>query len=180
MLSSRDKKPGAHSMLRFGAVALSLVVSGCLQPLYGPSGVAAKMSAVEVAPIGESSTVAADVFTHEFRNELAFLLGGEPDGAAKSFRLVTSFMRSLTTPVIDSGLGRVQTDANSVTVEWKLLPIKGGAEIAKGRAVASVTFDRGQQRFATVRAERDASRRAAKVLADQVRSQVAAYFSRNT
>jgi LPS-assembly lipoprotein len=48
------------------------------------------------------------------------------------------------------------------------------------QALARVSIDRSQQRFANVRATRDAENRAAKVVAEQIRSRLASFFLTRT
>ena len=51
------------------------------------------------------------------------------------------------------------------------------AVVTGGSATGTATYDRGVQRFATVRAERDAEIRLAKTLAEQIKTRLAAGFA---
>ncbi len=78
------------------------------------------------------------------------------------------------TALVDITTQRAQ-DATVVTdVTWTLVPIEGGPPVAAGKTTSFATYDRSSQRFANIRAARDAEIRDAKVLADQLTTQIAA------
>jgi LPS-assembly lipoprotein len=60
-----------------------------------------------------------------------------------------------------------------VTATYTLTAIEGGAQITTGTATASASYDRTEQRYANVRAARDAEIRAVGLLADQIRTRLA-------
>ena len=60
------------------------------------------------------------------------------------------------------------------TVSWKLVRLGSGEVVSTGTNSVRVPYERSSQRFATVRAARDAQIRAAKNLATIVRGQIAA------
>lgn len=174
-------------------LGLTTALSGCFQPLYSGGALgrtATETAAVDVMPLGIAGKMTSEFFAHEYRNELEFLLTGGNETGPKKYKLVTSFSRSQPTPAIDSGAGRAHVDSSSLVLEWELRlaadanpaadakPAADGKPIAKGRAITNVSFDRTPARFASVRAERDAMGRAAKSLAETVRSQLAAHFAR--
>jgi LPS-assembly lipoprotein len=57
--------------------------------------------------------------------------------------------------------------------DYKLMPIGGGAPITSGVAFTFASYDRTSQRFANIRAARDAEIRDAKVLAEQIKTRLA-------
>jgi LPS-assembly lipoprotein len=63
------------------------------------------------------------------------------------------------------------------TLTYTLTSLDGNTIYTKGTATSSTSYDRYQQRFASVRAERDAEIRLAKVLAEQVKTRLAATLS---
>jgi LPS-assembly lipoprotein len=67
-----------------------------------------------------------------------------------------------------------------VDADYRLLPIAGGAPAASGVAFVTASYDRTSQRFANLRAARDAEIRSARSLADQIRTRLAADLSRRT
>ncbi len=156
---------------RLVAVVAGLALSGCFQPLYGPfsagGDVASEMQAVAVDPI-------PDRLGHYLGNELIFALNGTGSHVPPKYRLSISVRENAQTPLIDTVTGYPSAATIVVTAEYKLTPVGGGDPILKGTATTFATYDRTSQRFANLRASRDAEIRDAKTLADQIRTQIAA------
>ena len=160
-----------RSSLRWPFVAMSFVAQGgCLQPLYAPlSGrdVQGELAAISVAPI-------ADRLGHYLATELDFgFKGGGTDVPAK-YKLTVVLRERIQTPLIDTVSGRATAATVMVDADYKLTPISGGAPLTQGVAFTAATYDRSSQRFANIRAARDAEIRDAKTLADQIRTRIAA------
>lgn len=175
-MSWSEPVPARRRLLGAALVLLTAgALTGCIRPLYGSAGgpggsVGAELAAIEVEPIG-------DYLGHELRNELAFLLsGGTP--APVRYRLVVVPVSTQQGAAVDTLLGRSESATLALTAQYKLYAMGDKpAELTSGRAIISVNYDRTQERFANVRADRDARARGAKVLADQIRTQLAIYFS---
>ena len=80
-------------------------------------------------------------------------------------------------PVIDTISGRATAGTIVVDAEYRLVSVSGGAPIAQGVAFSAASYDRTNQRFANIRAARDAEIRDAKALADQIQTRLAASLS---
>jgi LPS-assembly lipoprotein len=166
----------ARRLLAIGAVVtLAAGLAGCIRPLYGSAGVTGgsvgtELAAIHVEPVN-------DYLGHELRNELDFLLtGGKPVLPAK-YRLVVVPVSTRQGAVVDTLYGRSESATMAITAQYKLYSAADSKEVSSGRAIISVSYDRTQERFANVRAERDAMGRGAKTLADQIRTQLAIYFA---
>jgi LPS-assembly lipoprotein len=68
----------------------------------------------------------------------------------------------------------------SFDVTYKLHDVVRDRTVLTEQALARVSIDRSQQRYANVRAIRDAENRAAKVVAEQIRSRLASFFLTRT
>jgi len=147
------------------ASATALSLAGCIHPLYGTNGVATRLAEVEVAPI-------PDRVGHYLAEELKFETNGSGITPPPRYRLTISTQETLGGLIVN--LHSLTSDAASLTLtaNYSLTEIEGGKEITKGTASANASYDRSQQRFANVRAARDAEIRAATVLADQIRTRV--------
>jgi LPS-assembly lipoprotein len=147
------------------ASALALALSGCVHPLYGTNGVATQLAQIEVAPI-------PDRVGHYLAEELKFETNGSGTAPPPKYRLNITTQETLGGLIIN--LHSLTSDAASLTLtaNYSLVDIEGGKEVTKGTATANASYDRSQQRFANVRAARDAEIRAATVLADQIRTRV--------
>lgn len=181
-MSLPDRFLSSIKTLRAGFVALGAVIllAGCTaQPLYSSGGAGttiggsvapdmrAKLASVSIEPVG-------DVFGQQVRNRLIFLLGGgagEP--SAPSYRLSLGLSASTLSSVsVDIGdrtdrTGRPSAGIVKATSNF-VLRDNDGKPLATGTRTAGASFDRPRQEFANLRAERDARKRAAEELAQQV------------
>jgi LPS-assembly lipoprotein len=74
-----------------------------------------------------------------------------------------------------SGLPIIENFVLNAT--YTLVEVGSNRQVLTGRATTTVTYDpAGTQRFARIAGMQDAERRAAKVIADNVSTRLAAYF----
>lgn len=161
-IPSRALAPALLAVLAAG-------LAGCVTPLYASRGgtLGADLRAVAVDPV-------PDKLGHYLRDELLTDLNGTGAKPAPRYRLQLTTAERVQTALIDITTQRAQ-DASVVTdVTWTLLPIEGGPPVATGKVTSFATYDRSAQRFANIRAARDAEIRDARTLADQITTQVAA------
>jgi LPS-assembly lipoprotein len=160
------------SLAIVGAAAVSL--GGCLRPLYGSvagqPALAEEMAAVEVPEVPER-------LGHYLRTELLFLLNGSGKDMPKRYRLTIAPTLTQSAAIIDTATTRADAATINASTSFALRTLDGSRTVYSGNAVASATYDRSVQRFATVRAARDAEIRVAKLLAEQIRTRVAAAFA---
>ena len=151
---------------------LALGLSGCFRPLYGGAAggaLQASLASIEVEPI-----VLPERLGHYLRQELAFDLDGIGMPARKTHKLAITVTTANVAPTVDSGTGRADATTLTAAATYTLVAIEGGVPVTQGRAVASASYDRSPQRFAIVRAARDAEIRVARTLAEQIRTRLAA------
>ena len=161
-----------------GVLALTFALAGCLRPLYGPtaSGVPVRdrLAAVEVekavSPEGQER------LGHYVRSELVYDLDGSGDPSPKTYRLSIDTAESFQPASVDFTTGAADVAILNGTVKFTLKS-QSGAPILSGTARANATYQRDRQRFANVRAARDADIRVAKLIADDIKQRVAAYFA---
>ena len=168
-LASRARR----GVARLGAIAFMAVgLCGCFQPLYGPTASGASMqdvlAAIEVAPAGQ------DRLSHYLRSELVFDLDGSGQPRPKRYKLAVGATERVSTPIVDTVTGRAQSATLIADAAYSLTTLDGTRVIASGKATASASYDRYPQRFANVRAARDAEIRVAKLLSEQIRTRLAA------
>jgi LPS-assembly lipoprotein len=173
MSSSRRSLPA-----RLACLALALGLGGCFRPLYGPtlsgnSSVQAEMESVVVDPV-------PDRLGHYLGNELIFAFNGTGTEGPRKYRLSVTPHEHVQTPLVDTVLGRATAATVFVNVDFKVVPIDGGEPIVKGTAFSSATYNRTSNRYSNLRAARDAEIRNARILADQIRTRVAAAFATQT
>jgi LPS-assembly lipoprotein len=157
------------------AALIGPTVSGCgVHPLYGSlSGggdVASQLQAIKIAPI-------PDRLGHYLENELIFGFNGTGAPVDPRFLLEIKVSEIVQSPLIDTVTGYPTSGTVVVTATYKLTPTGGGEPIVKGTATTVASYDRNSQRFANIRASRDAEIRDARLLAEQIRINIAAAFA---
>ena len=174
-MSSPD--PFCRAALAAGLL-LAAAVGGCqVRPLYaeGPSAAA---GGPVVAALGRIAVeTQRDRLGQELMNQLVFAFRGGAALTDPAYRLdlvVTSRKAELSVQVREE----VPT-ANLVTVTttYTLTEIASGRVVTNGTIYTSASYDFSSQRFANLRAERDAENRAARVAAEDIRTRIAAVFA---
>jgi LPS-assembly lipoprotein len=147
------------------ASLLALALSGCIHPLYGTNGVNARLEQIEVSTI-------PDRVGHYLAEELKFETNGSGAAPPPKYRLNVTTTTQISGLIANLHTLTSDAAALTLTADYTLVEIEGGKEVTKGKASATASYDRSQQRFANVRAARDAEIRAATVVADQIRTRV--------
>lgn len=158
------------------------LAAGCtVQPLYESTPDRADLG----APAVDLSSIAIEPvstrYAQEVRNHLIFLLsGGAGEPASPRYALDLTVTHNTSSSVqIQSGNENEPT-AGTVTMTgaYRLKDTATGSVVATGRRSVSSSFDRPQQEYAVLRAERDAENRAARELAEFLRLAVAQDIAR--
>ena len=151
-------------------------LSACFRPLYGPTATGEPLrdvlAAIDVQKVATKTN--RERIGHYLRNELAFDLDGSGEPRPKRYKLTLTVNDNLASPIVDSATGRAVSAILNIDADYTLTNFDGSQTIAKGTASASATYDRTAQRFADVRAARDAEIRAAKLIAEQIKTRLAA------
>lgn len=159
------------------AVALSLAVlaGGCFRPLYAESTTSTVGGSVRSALRSIDFPEIKGLIGHYLRNELVFEFdgGNEPD-AAKTLKFDASIAESIEVVTVDYANGRADSAVLVATATWKVTRNGTGEVVSSGTNSVREPYERSSQRFATVRAARDAQVRAAKNLAGLIRGQISA------
>lgn len=166
-------------LARVAALAVfALGLAGCFRPLYGPTAsgesLGLLLASIEVAPV--EAVQGQERLGHYLRSELVFDLDGSGQPAPKRYRLLLSANERVQTPIVSSITGRAESATLLGIVAYKL-QTPDGQTVTEGTAQASATYDRSIQRFASVRAARDAEIRVAKQLSEQIKTRLAAILS---
>lgn len=152
-----------------------IFLTGCFTPLYGVKeggkSSPALMKTVEVAAIGGRVGTG-------LRNDLIFYFSGDGQMPEKpKYRLHVSPGFSSSLLVVDTQAYRPQNESYTMNADYRLVDIATQKEVFKGSAFATAAIDVGQQRFARDRARIDAYDRTARVVAEQITTHVAGYFT---
>lgn len=155
-----------RALWALGCVAL---LTGCLRPLHAPvSGADGEgngaLGLIDVAPMN-------GFLGHSIKSELDFLLqGGNPPSIAPRYRFTIQTRKTKSATTLDTTTGLAQSANLEIEAVYSLIQMSDGVLRASGRTYVSASYDRSQLRFSSLRAERDAEERAARALAERLRS----------
>ena len=181
MSSSETRRPN-HALLRrdvqrrnvlrlIGLGTVAALAGACqVRPLYAPGPAGTVREPLDEIAIEAPASRIEQVIT----NELTRAMSG---AAVPAYRL-TMTVRSTTSTV---GVAAITANANarSVTVStsFQLLDAATNAPVFTGTSSAIAAFETGLQRFTNERAERDAEDRAARVIAEDISTRIAAILT---
>jgi len=175
--------------LRIAAViALGALNAACFQPLYAsrsvnggvPLGTA--LAQVQVEHIDAPNGTPDSRVAVELQNALDFEMNGGGGMISPTHRLKVRLALARSYIITDITTGRVEAEITGIDSTFTLTELANGKTVMTGRTFARVSSDYPgqQQRFARVRARIDAETRAAKVVAENVRTRVASFFVAGT
>lgn len=175
MMGSVRQAAKVRAMRLALACTLAFPLSACFRPLYGPTASGEPMQAVLAAIQVDDVAMAQgqERIGHYLRSELIFDLDGTGQPSPKRYRLKMQGSESVQTPIVSSRTGRAEAGTIVANVKFSLEDLSGTKVVTEGVATATATYDRSVQRFASLRAARDAEIRLAKVLAEQIRTRLA-------
>ncbi|WP_332122618.1 LPS assembly lipoprotein LptE, partial [Azorhizobium caulinodans] len=180
-MSSPDAPiPARRTLLRLAlAGGATLALAGCFQPMYAektvtPAGqpLVEMMRQVEIVKIEGK-------LGNDLRNDLIFeLTGGAGNPVGAPYKMFITVVTNSASSIVDTTSGLPQNRIIHVTANWRV--VRAGEEtkppVLQGKSSGSASIDVSEQRFANWRATRDAESRAARMVVEQIRAQLAAYF----
>jgi len=170
------------------AMALAVSLAGCFQPLYGdraPDGSPSlrdALSSVDIQQIPAPKATPEERLAVEIRNALIFDFTGGHAQASPTHRLKVAITSTRTSVIVDINTSRPDVENYGINATYSLTEVASGKVVVTGQTFARVSSDTPgqQQRFARARGQRDAESRAAKVIAENIRSRLASYFVAGT
>lgn len=153
----------------------ALALAGCgFQPLYGGTTaggakLAEVMAAVEITPIPGR-------VGQKLRNELIFTTTGGGNPAPTRYKLDIVIKESITDQLVEI-TGDATGQVYQLDATFKLVDAASGTIVLQGKGIARAPYNRFQEIFANVRARYDAENRAARTVAESIRTQVAAFLA---
>lgn len=163
------RSPALFAVLFAG---LGLALSGCgFQPLYsgttaGGQRLAEVMAGVDVSPIPGR-------VGQKLRNELIFANTGGGAAAPSRYKLDIVIKESVTDQLVQI-TGDATGQVYQLDATFKLIDAGSGQIVYQGKAISRAPYNRFQEIFANVRARYDAENRAARTVAETIKTQVAA------
>lgn len=170
---------------RFAFACVAALALGACQPLHSRSGPVTTVGADSAAINSAPSLAAIDILPIDgrvglkIRNDLRFALtgGGEPI-TPPLYRLdITVQVLQAQRAIVDPYTDRAELETAGVDAAYTLVQVGTGVPVLSGNAFGRATFTRNRQRFASVRAERDAEDRASRMVVEQIRAKLLAHFA---
>jgi LPS-assembly lipoprotein len=152
------------------------LLAGCqFQPLYGttPDGKSLKtvMKSVDISPIPGR-------VGQRLRNELIFGTTGGGNADAPKYKLQIAIRESITSILVET-TGDAEGQLYNLSASFQLIRIGDSAVLLKGESTSRAAYDKFEQIFANTRARIDAENRAARIVADGIKTRIAAFLSGN-
>jgi len=174
--------------LRIATVlALGALNAACFQPLYASrtvSGTAlgTALAQVQIERIPAPNGTPEARLAVELQNQLDFELNGGGGLISPTHRLDVRMVARRSSIITDVTTGRVMAEITGIDAFFTLNELATGRIVLNGRTFARVSSDYPgqQQRFARQRARLDAEDRAAKVIAENIRTRLASFFVAGT
>ncbi|MGP9820306.1 hypothetical protein ACTZWW_09850 [Salinarimonas sp. NSM] len=180
MSSPKDRAavaPTRRAVLAGLACLAALPLAGCLRPLYGTAAtgetVEDLLRQVAVEPVKVEP--GEEVLAHYLRQELVFALDGTgrpTTEGPRAFTLAVQARAVVRVPIVDAVTLRASVASLVGSATYTLATAEGATVVDSATVNAVVTYERTVQRFAAVRAGRDARIRLAKRLAEEIRTRV--------
>jgi LPS-assembly lipoprotein len=176
----------------FLAIGLAGFVGGCFQPMYaehplpvgaaGNPGVVGQLRTVDVAAIDAPAGSRLARVSVNVRNELIYDLTGGGGGFSPTHRLDVKLVATQLQVIVDINTARPDVNNYGIDSTYTLTELATGRVVVKGQTFARVSYNiPGQeQRFAGERGLRDAENRAAKEIAENIRTRLASFFVAGT
>jgi LPS-assembly lipoprotein len=181
-----DQRAAGTRFARLAAtLGVAACVAGCFQPLYadrsldgGPS-LRAGLAAVDVKQIEAGKGTDEARLAVEIRNALIFALTSGGPTPRPAYSLIVRMHSTVADIIVDTSTTRPAIEDYGINATYELTEIASGKGVVTGQTFARVSYDvPGQeQRFARLRGLRDAESRAAKVIAENIRTRLASYFA---
>jgi LPS-assembly lipoprotein len=149
-------------------------LNGCgFQPLHGSTASGANLD--DVLKTVDIATIPGRT-GQQVRNELIFGTTGGGEAGPKAYRLEVAVKQSITNTFATTS-GNVQGQTFELSAEFKLVRVADNRVVFKSSTGAHAAYDKVQSVFADVRAQRDAENRAARTVAEAIKTQIAGYLS---
>ncbi|HWE20300.1 MAG TPA: LPS assembly lipoprotein LptE [Hyphomicrobiaceae bacterium] len=170
----RRQAPFGVCLIVCVAAALTACGDGGFRPLYAPSGmgggVSERMKEVDFAPIPGR-------VGQRIRNDLIFESTGGGYPAPPQYRFEVVLKEDVTSTLVNIS-GQVSGAVYSAQASFRLIDAREKKVVFQGTSYARAPFERFESIYSNVRAREDAENRAARTIAEDLKTRLAAYLSR--
>ncbi|WP_417692257.1 hypothetical protein [Roseibium sp.] len=137
-----------------------------------------QLAAIEIDTISASYDVDKDA-QRELYNELSFLFERGAGSPEKLYRLKILMDLNVAEVGVEQLADVPAAYTLTVNTTFVLENKQSETTMMTGKSFATASYDFSNQRFANIRAKRDARQRAARVIANDIQARIAGYFATN-
>ncbi len=175
---TQRRQPQAAGRLVMVGLLTAGLLAGCadggFRPMYAPTatgvGAQERLAAVDIAAIPGR-------VGQRIRNELIFESTGGGTPPPPQFRLEITIKEALNSSLVKN-TGEALSQIYNLDASFKLVRLTDRQVVAQGASHARAEFERFQQIYANVRAREDAETRAARQIAEDLKTRLAVFLSR--
>ncbi len=153
--------------------ALSACGNGGFRPLHADLGagapVAQQLEAMQIAPIPGR-------VGQQLRNELLFGTGSGSNGSPPRYRLDIAIREHVNSTLVRRD-AEARGEVFNLNARFKVIRLEDNKTVLSGRSTSRASYERFESIYSNVRARRDAENRAAKTMANDLKSRLAAFFA---
>jgi LPS-assembly lipoprotein len=179
----RGKSRASTGAFRLGCALLigtGVALAGCgdagFRPLYGAAGLGAEVNErfkqVDFAPIPGR-------VGQRIRNEMVFQSTGGGQALPPSHRFEVVVSENIVSTLVRA-TGEAEGQVYTLQAAFRLIDTSSKKVVFQGTSHARAAFERFESIYSNVRAREDAENRAARTIADDIKTRLAAYLSRPT
>lgn len=165
----------ATALVLAAAASLAACGDAGFRPLYAPNAAgelaSERLKEVDFAPI--PGRVGQRV-----RNHLVFESTGGGYAAPPQYRFEVVLQENVTSTLVNTQ-GQVAGAVYSLQASFRLIDAKAKKVVFQGTSHARAPFERFESIYSNVRAREDAENRAARTIAEDLKTRLAAYLSRS-
>lgn len=173
-------RKGSRAWRKLGGLVLlgGALLGGCgdagFRPMYGATGIGGAGASEKLAQV-DISTIPGRV-GQQLRNEFIYQSTGGGARIDPVYRLEIAIRESVTSTLVDQ-TGDARAQVYNLDAAFKLVRISDSQVVMEGKSYSRAAFDRFSSIYSNVRAREEAENRAAKTVAEELRTRVSAYVA---
>jgi LPS-assembly lipoprotein len=175
-----DGRKGSRTWRALGGLVLlsGAFLGGCgdagFRPMYGGAAIGGAGASEKLAQV-DISTIPGRV-GQQLRNEFIFQASGGGARPEAVYRLEVAIRESVASTLVD-GTGDARSQVYNLDAAFKLVRIADSQVVLEGKSHSRAAFDRFSSIYSNVRAREEAETRAAKTIAEELRTRISAFVA---
>ena len=173
-------RKGSRAWRKLGGLVLlgGALLGGCgdagFRPMYEATGIGGAGASEKLAQV-DISTIPGRV-GQQLRNEFIYQSTGGGARIDPVYRLEIAIRESVTSTLVDQ-TGDARAQVYNLDAAFKLVRISDSQVVMEGKSYSRAAFDRFSSIYSNVRAREESENRAAKTVAEELRTRVSAYVA---